>query len=469
MSPTPDRTRPIDPRRRHGSPGHGLIARLNDRINYGVDSLRSQLWPVPLAAIVLAVVLGQLLPFVYKVLEARDAGEVTGWLFGGGPEAATNLLQTIAGAMVTVTSLTFSLTMVTLQLASSQFSPRVLRTFTRDRIVHNTLALFLATFAYSLTLLRSVRIATDNAPGFVPKLSTTVAFFLAVASVVTLVAFLSHLARQIRVESMLQTVTDEAAATLQRIFGHTGDPDLVRQVASSTGWTGFAPIRSRASGFLLSVDYAAVRSAAVHAGAYVEFEAAPGDSLIRGVPFARARSFGGGELGGAALSELSNAVSDCMITGFERTSVQDATLGLQQLLDIACKALSPGINDGTTAVHAIGHVSALLCGLADRPTGPYLMRDTDQRARVLVHRPSLEQMLDTAMRQLLRYATSDPRAAERTVKMLLELHWVDGEARLAEALAVQGRRLARALRHSPLSGSETGELLAMLDSGIQPS
>ncbi|MHA7241632.1 DUF2254 domain-containing protein [Paeniglutamicibacter antarcticus] len=448
-------------------PGVGFTARVRDRITNRVDSLRSQLWPMPLVAIILSVALGQLLPYLDKELDSRTASEVTGWLFGGGPEAANNLLQTIAGAMVTVTSLTFSLTMVTLQLASSQFSPRVLRTFTRDRIVHNTLALFLATFAYSLTVLRSVRIATDQAPGFVPRISTTLAFVLAVASVLTLVAFLSHLARQIRVESMLQTVFDEAESTLKRVYEDTENPDLVQPGALTANGQGFRPIESRASGFLLSVDYTATNTAALEAGAFVVFDSTPGDSLVRGVPFARARYSTGGELGDEAFDALCDAVSECIITGFERTSVQDATLGLQQLLDIACKALSPGINDGTTAVHAIGHVSALLCGLAERPTGPYLVRDKTETARVLVLRPGLEDMLELAMRQLLRYAMDDPRAAERTVKLLLELAWVDKAGKLAEPLAVQGERAAQALRHSPISGAEAGKLLAMLDAGPQ--
>ncbi|MDO5743690.1 MAG: DUF2254 domain-containing protein [Micrococcaceae bacterium] len=456
-----------EPRATAKKPNTGLTARVRDGLANRVDSLRSQLWPVPLAAIILAVAIGQLLPYLDKELDSRSASEVTGWLFGGGPEAASNLLQTIAGAMVTVTSLTFSLTMVTLQLASSQFSPRVLRTFTRDRIVHNTLALFLATFAFSLTVLRSVRNATDSFEGFVPRISTTLAFLLAVASVLALVAFLSHLARQIRVESMLQTVFDEAESTLKRVFADTGDPDLVKPGVLAGPGAGFRPLESPASGFLLSVDYDAVCKVAAEAGAFVEFESTPGDSLVRGVPFARARYSAGGELGDEAFAALSDAVAECIFTGFERTSVQDATLGLQQLLDIACKALSPGINDGTTAVHAIGHVSALLCALAERPTGPYLVRDGTETARVLVLRPGLEDMLELAMRQLLRYAMDDPRAAERTVKMLVELAWVDRAGKLAAPLRIQAGRAGQALRHSPISGSEAGKLLALLDAGPQ--
>ncbi len=453
-----------------GAPGtsrpHSTRTR-RGRIASLIDSLRSQLWPVPLLAIILAVIAGQLLPYLDHEVGDDVLPSVSGWLFGGGPEAASNLLQTIAGAMVTVTSLTFSLTVVTLQLASSQFSPRLLRTFTRDRIVHNTLALFLATFAFSLTVLRSVRSPSAGSEGFVPKFAITIAFLLAVASVLALVGFLSHLARQIRVESMLKTVHDDAETTLLRLFPDGEDQQEPPVEASFGKGPGYRPIQSPSSGFLLTVDGAQICSAAVDAQAFVVLEVSPGDSLVHGLPLARAVSASGRALDDDGFSGLTDAVAASVDIGFERTSVQDSSLGLQQVLDIACRALSPGINDATTAVHAIGHVSSLLCGLASRPVGSYLVRDEEGVARVLIRHPDHTELLDLAMRQLLRYAMGDPRAAERTVKMLGELAWVDRTGVLTEALATQRERAAEALRRGPLSGAETGRLLEGLRTGPQ--
>ena len=433
------------------------------RISSLVDALRSQLWPLPLAAIIVAVASGQFLPYLDRELADEVPPLISAWIFGGGPTAASNLLQTIAGAMVTVTSLTFSLTVVTLQLASSQFSPRLLRTFTRDRIVHGTLALFLATFAFALTVLRSIRSSSPLDDGFVPKISTTVAFLLAVASVLALVGFLSHLARQIRVESMLKTVFDETESSLHDIFPVSEDVDPLPAGSLHGFGPDFRHIVSGASGFLLTVNGSAICAAAARADALVVLEARPGDSLVRGVPFARAHSIAGSTLEEGAFSDLSRAVVDSATIGFERTSVQDATLGLQQLLDIAGRALSPGINDATTAVHAIGHVSALLCGLAGRNSGSFLLRDGDGAVRVIVNRPTLEDMLDIAMRQLLRYAMDDPRAAERTISMLDELAWVDHAGVLAESLSGHTRKVAQALRDSPIGAAESDRLLAVLD------
>lgn len=150
-------------------------------------------WPIPVLAVVLAVFLGTALPTMDSAVDGELPDSVTVLLFSGGPEAARSVLQAISGSLITDTSLTFSLTVVTLQLASSQFSPRLLRTFTSDPFVHGTLALFLAAFAFALTVLRSVRGERNGTSPFVPETSVTVAFVLAIASVIALVLFLAHL------------------------------------------------------------------------------------------------------------------------------------------------------------------------------------------------------------------------------------------------------------------------------------
>lgn len=189
------------------------------------------------------------------------------------------------------------------------------------------------------------------------------------------IGFLSHLARQIRVEIMLRTVFDETQTSPGRIFPAGEKPDALSAQSVFGHGPGLRRIKSGSSGFLLTVDSAGVCAAATGAGGLVVFEAAPGDSLVRGVPFARAGSAAGGKLENEAFADLSQGVAESIGIGSKRTSVQDATLGLQQLLDIACREFSPGIDDATTAVHAVGHISSLLYGLADRSTGSYLVRD----------------------------------------------------------------------------------------------
>lgn len=381
------------------------------------ESVRAQLWPVPLLAVVLAVVLGQLVPFLDTQFTDSLPEQVTGVLFGGGPEAARSLLETIASSMITVTSLTFSLTVVTLQLASSQFSPRLLRTFTGDRFVHNTLALFLATFVYALTVLRSIRVETDTDPGFVPEIAVTLAFVLTLASVVGLVLFLAHLAQQIRVETMLRDVHDETNRTLHRLFPDDAD----QQEAPPLPGRSASCLRSRSSGFLLRVDPDSALAAAVEAGAVVAVDTTPGNSMIEGLPYARLWSVAGTPLEDDAIASLQDGFDDVVRVGFERTATQDAGFGLQQMLDVASRALSPGVNDPTTAVHALSHLSAVLCVLAGRRTGPITLRDDEGRVRVVLARPTFEQLVDLVLDQLITYACSDARTARRTLDLLSEV------------------------------------------------
>jgi uncharacterized membrane protein len=196
------------------------------------DVARTELWPLPVLGVLTAVLAGVLLPRLDGRVDSGLPTGVTSILFGGGVEAARKILSAVAGSLITVTSLTFSLTVVTLQLASSQFSPRLLRTFTRDRFVHLTLALFLGTFTYALTVLRTVRDADGNEPAFVPQISITVGYVLAIASVLGLVLFLAHLAREIRVETTLRNVHRDASGTVRRTLPAAGHEPVEKLPAS---------------------------------------------------------------------------------------------------------------------------------------------------------------------------------------------------------------------------------------------
>ena len=330
---------------------------LEGRVDTIRDGLRTQLWPVPLFGIILGLALGVALPRLDESLDGHLSAEVTEYVFGGGPDAARTLLGAIVGSLITVTSLTFSLTVVTLQLASSQFSPRLLRTFSRDRYVHVTLALFLGTFSYALAVLRTVRNEGDSIIAFVPQLSISVAFLLCLASVIGLVIFLAHLARQIRVETMLVQVHGDAAEALRGILPtleeDDGEPELGPAAPADA-----TPMPAPGSGFLLSLDREQLLRAACEVDAIVLIDRCPGSSLVEGVPVGVAWSRQG-QLDDDATQRLRDALAAAAAVGMERTSVQDIGYGLKQLTDVCVKALSPGINDPTTAIHALGHTSSL--------------------------------------------------------------------------------------------------------------
>lgn len=384
------------------------------------ESLRAQLWPIPTAAVLLAVLVGVGLPKLDENWDPALPAWTGSYLFSGDPDAARTVLDAVASSLITVTSLTFSLTVVTLQLASSQFSPRLLRTFTRDLFVQTTLAVFLATFVYALTVLRTVRTASDTQIQLVPRLAVTMGFLLAVASVLGLVLFLAHLARQIRVETMLRNVHTDATQTAKDLLGRTDQasprtvpPEIPSRVVM---------VLARSSGFLVQVDEHQLIDAATKAGAHILIDPCPGDFLVAGTPVAFVWA-DGSELSDRDRQMLEQCICASVTLGFERTAGQDVAFGLRQLTDVATKALSPGINDPTTAVHALGHAAALLCTLAERELGPIVRLDESGTIRVILRRPELADLLDLAIAQPRRYGAADPAVLARLYRLLREIAW----------------------------------------------
>ncbi|MDI3196228.1 DUF2254 domain-containing protein [Pseudarthrobacter sp. AL07] len=436
---------------------------MTGRVDHWMDALRTQLWPLPVLAVALAVVLGTAVPALDAAVDGKLPESVTVLLFSGGPEAARSVLQAISGSLITVTSLTFSLTVVTLQLASSQFSPRLLRTFTSDRFVHGTLALFLAAFAFALTVLRSVRGEGSGASPFVPEISVTVAFVLAIGSVIGLVLFLAHLTREIRVETMMRRVNVETQETIDRVFPE--NRPLPAPGPDPVPAEGKILINSTSSGFLTSVDKGSLKRAAEDAGAVIRIDREPGSSLVAGVPFATVWAVQpGATLTTSARERLIEKVNAAVATGFERTNVQDVGFGFRQLVDVAARALSPGINDPTTAVHVIGHLSVLLCRLAERSPGPEQLRDDGGRVRVVVSLPELEDLLNMAMNQPRQYGAADPAVAGRLLGLLAELTWCDRKDKYRVDIREHLGRMRNAIGAADYSPAERRSLLEQADS-----
>ncbi len=385
------------------------------------DTIRTQLWPMPTAGVVLAVALGVALPRLDGRIDARLPSWSSHYLFGGDAGAARTVLDAVASSLITVTSLTFSLTVVTLQLASGQFSPRLLRTFTRDLFVQATLALFLATFTYALTVLRSVRSPSSGQELFVPRLSVTIGFVLAVASVLGLVLFLAHLAQQIRVETMLRNVHADASDTADRILNRRDSSD--RTPVPPAVPDAAAVVTAARSGFLTGVDAQALCEAAMDADAVIVIDPHPGEAIVAGTPIGWMWSRTRSELDADAIENLNSCVNRGVSVRFERTATQDIGFGLRQLTDVANKALSPGINDPTTAVHALGHSAALLCEIAGRELGPHVVTDPDGLVRVVLHRPGLADLLELAISQPRRYGASDPAVLAQLYTLLRQVGW----------------------------------------------
>jgi uncharacterized membrane protein len=433
---------------------------VGDRWSVVRDALSVQLWPLPALAVVAALGAGVGLPQLDRWLDERMPAWFAVWLFSGGADAARSVIAAVASSIITVTALTFSLTVVTLQLASSQYSPRILRTFTRDKVVHVTLALMVATFVYALTILRTVRAPVDG-PEVVPRLSVTVAYLLALASVIALVLFLAHLARQIRVEAVVRDVHAETSATMQRT---TNDHDAAAATQPNPPSWPTLNVCLGSSGFITSIDEAELLTAAESVDALLVLDVMPGDSVVAGTPVATAfNAADHAPMSQRALSDLTRRVNGAVDTGFEPTAAQDISFGFRQLVDVTLRALSPGINDPTTAVHTLGHLSALLCEAASRDLDPQYLRDDRGRLRVVLPRPNLAMLLDLAVSQPLRHGASEPAIAARLLQLLRELAWNTNRPVHHDAIAKQLRRLRTAVSASTFDDHDRVRLSTAAD------
>jgi uncharacterized membrane protein len=383
------------------------------------QAVTGALWPLPTAAILLAIGLGIGLPVLDEVLDSGH--EPLTLVFEGGPSAARGILSTIAGSVISVVTLLFSLTIVTLQLASSQYSPRLLQTFVRDRVVQVCLGTLLATFVYSLMVLRSVRSAdeSDEGSAFVPRLSVTVAFVFALASVAALVTFLAHQTRQLRVETMMRDVHAESTATIERLAaqldGDSPDGPLPDVPAHAR------PLCARASGFLVQTAEGPLLAELSGCGAVLRLDRRPGESVVFGTPLAWAWT--DAPTAQPPVDALEAALQRHVALSFERSPAADPSYGLRKLVDVAARALSPGINDPTTAVHALSHVSALMAQLSTRDTWHRQVAGDDGVRRLLLPSWDHAALLDLSLTQVRSYGRQDTTVVERLFALLAEVGW----------------------------------------------
>jgi uncharacterized membrane protein len=404
------------------------------------EAVASRLWPIPAAALVVGVVLGVLLPELDRAVDEQLPSAVAAWVFSGGVDAARAVLTTISGSLITATSLTFSLTVVALQLASSQASPRLLRLFASDPMVHWTLAAFLGTFAYALVVLRTV--SDEGGAVAVPRISVTFAVLLTLVSMLVLILFLGHLARILRVETMLRDVHAEASRTIELLAGDRYDGR--RDAATPPADRPERDVAAARSGFVTSIDRHRLLEIAEQHDLVVRERLAVGSSVIEGTPLASWWSAEASSPIGtrAEVDAVDDAIRRAISIAYERTPRQDLGYGVRQMADIATKALSPGVNDPTTAVHALGHLAAVLADVAELPPEPATIADGAGRDRLVPCRTDFAALVETALQQPRRYGAGDPDVAARLYGLIAEVARHVGDDERASVLRGQLERLS---------------------------
>jgi len=358
------------------------------------SKLRSSLWFLPSLIVAASVLLAAAL------IETDSSGSdrwLAKWprLFGAGAAGARGMLSTIAGSMMSVVGVTFSMTLVALAMASSQYTSRILRNFMSSRATQAVLGIFAGIFTYCLIVLRTIRGGDEGA--FVPSLAVFFGFVLAVGGVGVLIFFIHHVASSIQASSIIASVASETVRVIDRLFpkrlGHgpgEADDDQAPRALTDRKWQA---VLAQQSGYIQSVDHAALLRLAGGQKTVLRMERGIGEFVVQNTALVSVA------LEVPPNTGTASALQEAFSFSRYRTLEQDAAFGIRQIVDVALKALSPGINDTTTAVTCVDYLTTILARLAPRQI-PSSRRYEDGNLRVIAKGPSFQSLLSEAFDQI---------------------------------------------------------------------
>ncbi|MFC5885153.1 DUF2254 domain-containing protein [Kitasatospora sp. CM 4170] len=380
------------------------------------EALRTNLWVVPMLEVLLA---GLLFLATWSVDRAAHRGELVlpGWVISGTADAARQILAAIAAALITVVGVVFSIMIVTLTLASTQFGPRMLRTFIRDRTTQLTLGTFVGTFVYAVLAL--VVIGPSSVGEFVPHLSITVCMVLVLADLGVLIYFIHHIATSIQLPRVIASIAAELSAAIE---AGAGEPVPVGGV--ERGPTA-AELRARldaagaavpapASGYLQFVRHRTLVRMATELDAVIRLDHRPGHFLVQGHQLATVWP-------AAAAAEVTRSFARAHITGPTRTLAQDIAFAVDQLVEIAIRALSTAVNDTFTTLTCIDWLGEGLCRIASRWHPDPVHRDAAGHIRVIAAPVSYERLVERAFEKIRQAAEGMPAVLIRQLDALAEI------------------------------------------------
>jgi uncharacterized membrane protein len=390
-----------------GISGAGTIKRIT-------IGMRSSFWFVPalLVLVSIALALG-----LVEIGEAADRAMMRRWprMFTAEAEGSRAMLSAIATSMITVAGVVFSITIVALAQASTLYTSRVLRNFMRDRINQVVLGVFLGVFAYCIVVLRTISGSGSGAGdggSFVPAIAVFVGLVLALVGIGVLVLFIHHIATTIQASEIVRSITRETQRAIDRLFpqdlGHEAAqaPVPAAQPGPDVHWH---HVPAAHTGYIQSVQPDALLEFAVRHDVLVRMDASVGEFIVEGGTLAHvARATPPDDEFVRAFNAL------YAVDGF-RTTDQDAVFGFRQLVDIAIKALSPSVNDTTTAVICLDHLCALLQRAARRGAeSPY--RSEDSHLRVIARGPEFADLAELTFGQILENAEGNTAVLLRLLR-----------------------------------------------------
>jgi uncharacterized membrane protein len=411
------------------------------------EVVRTNLWVVPAIEVAGAIVLF-ILTLALDKAAYRGAFTLPSWFISGTADAARQILTAIAAAVITVVGVVFSIILVALTLASTQFGPRMLRNFIRDRGTQLTLGTFVATFVYAVLVL--VSIGPGPHGDFVPHIGVTVTLALMVADLAVLIYFIDHIATTIQLPQVIASI----ARDLSEAIAVQGDADLPSGPAAPVPDSGPSSaelltrmesgggvVTAAASGYVQFIRLQTLVRFAQEADAVIALGHRPGHFIVEGHPIATVWP-------PEAAAKVSETLGQAHITGPHRTLTQDVSFGIDQLVEIAIRALSPAVNDTFTALTCIDWLGANLCKITKQWHPPRVYRDDQGLVRVIAAHPTYDRLVQRSFEKIRQASTAMPAVMIRQLDALSKIMMETTEAGQRRVLLDQATMIQRANERS---------------------
>ena len=375
---------------------------MNARLRKLVAGLGDTFWLLPAGIVVAGILLGIGLVHLDRIGAVPTALIDSAWLYNGGATGARTLLGAVASSTIGVAGTVFSITIAALSLAAGQMGPRLLRNFTRDRGNQLTLGAFLGTFSYTLIVLRTVR--TESEGAFVPHLSLSVSILLAFLCVGMLVFFVGHMAGRINVDTVVDLVSADVTAAFRRLLLDAPPPPAPDDAI----WRDATPVIDTRRGYLQHLDADGLAAWAAAHGTALRLLVRPGDCVFPGTPIALILP---------PVEGAEDAIREATALGTSRGSAEDLEFTIRQLVEVAVRALSPGINDPHTAIAVLDRLAAALCDLAPLHLGSGVVR-RDDRAVLVVPAVDYDGLADAMFHEIRQNADGSVSVLTRMIEVL---------------------------------------------------
>jgi len=380
------------------------------------DTLHSSYWFIPSIMAILTTALA----FTMLMLDRTGkAGLSYWWSYTGGADGARSVLGAVAGSMISVAATAFSITIVALQLAASNFGPRLLRNFMKDTGNQVVLGTFISTFIYCLLILRTIHSEGDGYSEFVPQISVTCGILLAIISIGVLIYFIDHASTIIQASHIIENVSDDLDRAIDRLFPKKIGRSVpfgqeIAEIPEDFDFVA-SPVKVNKNGYIQAIDDKELLTIARKNNLLLRVESRPGKFIVKDSDLVMVFP------GKFVNQKLTKQINDCFILGKERSEQQDIEFPIDQLVEIAIRALSPGINDPFTAIRCVDRLGAGLCRLAQKDFPSPYRYDEDDKLRAIAFGVTFEGLVDSAFNAIRQYARSDTSVTIRLLEAIANI------------------------------------------------